>query len=821
MAANAACKLYRQHAWKQDTCADCQRSKAEHAPVPSYVQPDKRPSTTGSSSTRNAVIPHPVSKTRRTVENQSDRVTSSPLDTPSIESRNKKHTGASEVHGFKPAPLKAKPKNIDTRSQSSAAVGVGAKISRGAVTSAQPDSSTIASVLLLPDDSTIAVSSGVALRNAKSSSKSQGVEILKVQGSVVPCESRLKDDSNRIPVAGDRESKRESLERNKQTEKNGNIDTEQQEFVIENTLICTEQLETTKIESNVKTIVQKGNSSPSHIYQVYDISAKGLSGTPAPLGPAVDAELDASVVRSGTLDRNSMTGSMIRSCRILDVAEEHVAMPYTVVDVTVSTLTRQSNKEREKQPPCLPSTPAPITSSTLPRTQSSTTNRSVAQNSSNELGSLQRVNNDNEAGNKTVEVVTSDLEDSEENWPKYMPKGIYEDICDDDYEKRPTVTRGSELTRNTSARLSLAKSSNFEAKLAALASLDLGKPAGGKVSSYAAPVPAKRDVRQEVIPLQELAEVVAVSSEVDKNVQPAAIARQDKARKSGGKSFFQKLLKIKTKDVGDVCSKSPPVVTPGNSSPVISAKSRDAEASPAQVTPPQSTCGNFLSYSPPVHASLQNESQQAVTSEVMDRISKRQQLTATPRHAVTASPRRDRTSFVDGNLVIAHNVANEQIVAQLRTTNKGSSSEAVGAMDQDESRSPIVSPRVVIASQVKPCPQSPRPSPLSSKPLKSRPTVESQTSKATEDAPTPLHNNFAYSLRGEGSKESECLGSTSCDRDKPLVVLIDLKQVGANDGIREQTVASRNSISRPSSAEQSLTDQKPGTLSRLCIFMFM
>ena len=269
------------------------------------------------------------------------------------------------------------------------------------------------------------------------------------------------------------------------------------------------------------------NAKTFHHYDVYDVSARELSGFPSELDVNNRATRKDETVGKSLVSEEH--GNFQTLPRATDIAEEHVAMPYNVVDVTVrrplpSNIPQDSNMVLSTTTPTStwPSKPQPAKRQTAspnqnqpkPRERITLTKEQSACSSSVDISTaLDNVN----------KALPSDLVSE-----RYAHR-IYEEI--DDLE----VGRNTETANPNSTRSSAGKSPAFEAKMAALASLDLGK--GGKPVATVTPSPNP----------PEVSSVDATSGE-DGAVVP--FARPEKTRKSGGKTtFFKKFFKFGSKDV--------------------------------------------------------------------------------------------------------------------------------------------------------------------------------------------------------------------------------------------------------------------------------
>jgi len=301
------------------------------------------------------------------------------------------------------------------------------------------------------------------------------------------------------------------------------------------------------------------NDDMDHHYDVYDVTARGLSGTPGQLevdngtnggDKVVDQRLESECRKFGTLPVTAMRDD--------EVAEEHVAMPYNVVDVTIrrphasNITTRTSDTVSTGTWPTKPQPTkrqAVAKSPPKPRERLSKS-KERASPSNVEVSGRQELDGCADTHAVDRKLVESDSELVSE---RYAHR-IYEDIEDLDVDQ---------FSPKTAVRSSV-KSAAFEAKIAALASLDFGKTA--KLTTAVAPAASP--------PVEESSPVKTdIASVQDAVVVPAT--KPEKARKGGGKSFFQKFLKFGSKDASETTrsstssdeSSSRVVQNPGTDSP--------------------------------------------------------------------------------------------------------------------------------------------------------------------------------------------------------------------------------------------------------------
>ena len=370
------------------------------------------------------------------------------------------------------------------------------------------------------------------------------------------------------------------------------------------------------------------NDNPSHIYHVYDITAKGMSGTPK--------ELEAD---KGTVGEDRIVGHSVetepRKCRtlpvsvmrVLDVAEEHVAMPYNVVDVTLPRPSEVAAPSSDTPAatttwPCKPQ-PAKrqIISRTPPKPRERGTQAKEEAVHSSDVEVLSSQGQDGcamaKAGDIASKTVPSDLSE------RYAHR-IYEDI-DEFHADESCVKMETELTRQTAARSSVSKSPAFEAKIAALASLNLGKPT--KPVTTVAP----SENPPEECPVLDINTASSIQDPV-----VVAATKPEKSRKSGGKTFLQKFLKFGSKNTSEPAQDSGSgssdeaslkvVQISGSSSPRMTNFSDDA-----------TSCADSVpSHTPPL------TDKQAMLMNLKDCLAKRQtsdssEISVSPVHSRTRS----------------------------------------------------------------------------------------------------------------------------------------------------------------------------------------
>jgi len=297
-----------------------------------------------------------------------------------------------------------------------------------------------------------------------------------------------------------------------------------------------------------------------HHYDLYDVTARELSGTPKQpevvIGTAPEDESIRQSLASESEQRKFRT-LPASAMRADDVAEEHVAMPYNVVDITmrrprvsdidppISDVASANSNSPSAGVSTWPSRPQPAKRQAIPRSppkpreRASKHKEQVAASLNADVSSCQ----DADPDNCSKPAVVSRMMPSDIVSERYAHR-IYEEIDDLDVEQSCSKA-DVELSRQTATRSSVGKSPAFEAKMAALASLDLGKTVQqiGTVASTAS------------VPEESPAVKTTVASSVqDTVVVPAG--KPEKTRKSGGKTFFQKLLKFGSKDTSNAVQSS-------------------------------------------------------------------------------------------------------------------------------------------------------------------------------------------------------------------------------------------------------------------------
>jgi len=318
------------------------------------------------------------------------------------------------------------------------------------------------------------------------------------------------------------------------------------------------------------------NEKTAHHYEVYDVTARGLSGTPREIkvGNGTAGEVKT-VHQTPESEHGKFQTFPLAAMRAIEVAEEHVAMPYNVVDVTVPRQPSSSAGIHGATVPTStwPNKPQPakrqVISKSSPKPQERVTKFKEQTPSNVDVSGQKEPDGCAKTSAAVSKIVQSDLVSD-----RYAHR-IYEDIDDLDVDQ---------FSSKTAARSSVSKSPAFEAKVAALASLDLRKT-GKQVTTVAPTVnPPEESV--------SLKSDVALPAQ-DSVVVPAS--KQEKTRRSGGKTFFQKFLKFGSKDTAEVTRGTAigssdevslkAAQCPGSPSPGRVSVSDDAKSSPESVPP--------------------------------------------------------------------------------------------------------------------------------------------------------------------------------------------------------------------------------------------
>ena len=342
---------------------------------------------------------------------------------------------------------------------------------------------------------------------------------------------------------------------------------------------------------------EHSNQKTFHHYDLYDVTARELNGTPKQPEVVIGT---ASESTGHNLDCESEQRKFrtlpVSATRVDDVPEEHVAMPYNVVDITLrrpcvtngDPLSLDPSVSSSSPPAAVgtwPSKPQPAERQIVPRSPPKPRERvskpqeQVAVSTNVEVASLQDTDGCAKTPAVASNVMSSDLVSE-----RYAHR-IYEEIDDLDIEQCGSKA-DVEWSRQTTSRSSAGKSPAFAAKMAALASLDLGKTR--QVATVAAPTMNT--------PEESLETKSTVASSVQDTIVVSA-AKPEKTRKSGGKTFFQKLLKFGSKDTSEAVQSSAVSRTDeGNTnviecsgSPSCGVVTNDDAVSSSSVSPTQTT----------------------------------------------------------------------------------------------------------------------------------------------------------------------------------------------------------------------------------------
>jgi len=264
------------------------------------------------------------------------------------------------------------------------------------------------------------------------------------------------------------------------------------------------------------------NEKMFHHYEVYDVSARGLSGTPR------DVELGNKTASSGPKVLKAEHGKFqTLPLGVTEVAEEHVAMPYNVVDVT---LPRQFSLSDSATLPASswPNRPQPAKRQAIsksppkPQERVTITNSQTVSSSNIGVADHQESEGCSEASATISRMAQSDLVSD-----RYAHR-IYEDIDD---------LRVDHFSSKTNAHSSITKSPAFEAKMAALALLEFKK-----TSEPVTTVALAANPPEETVSLQS--DIILLAQ--DSAVVPTT--KTEKTHKNGGKTFLQKFFKFGSKE---------------------------------------------------------------------------------------------------------------------------------------------------------------------------------------------------------------------------------------------------------------------------------
>lgn len=576
MSSASACDHFQLHTWKKDTCANCLKPRKQHA-LDDAPHPAKRLSKvtitkdaarkkdesqlSGDSVSEKSVLC--IEEGRREAKTSSDR---------EIVKRQ------SMVGSPRPVPLKAKPSLVSSEDKSKKSVGATDCLGRNVATKSlekekvgkefQLDGSceNAKKVNILTNDSIQVGDKGVnesCLLESDKSSVATSQKCVKLKGRPQATPPQVPDPS-RIPA-----NRFKDREVTKSTEKN---------------------------KEPVASDVQ---SSSSHYYQIYDISAKGLSGKPEPMEIPEEGKEEAVGAESA---------KAIRGCRAVELIDDqhnNTAMPYNVVDVTKCPLTK--DQMISKIPPQLPSTPAPNRSSgvpsgvsnTLPSSQTSSMrdfadllkNTAVSPKTlrkSVEQDATRFRTGESSAASTSSHLLTDNTRTSveEKTTNEDVNKDLYEDIggCSRETDRQQL---SSSVGNNPVTCTSSLRSSAFEARLAVLVKCDLGRAVSqGTLTSGTISTDDLKAEGSSVTDKQESSDVIATDSKFGES---NTIGRQEKSRKSGGKSFFQKFLKRGNKE--SMAEQVPCRMSSGNITiePILNICTTDGDT----VAPGQSPSGDI------------------------------------------------------------------------------------------------------------------------------------------------------------------------------------------------------------------------------------
>jgi len=355
--------------------------------------------------------------------------------------------------------------------------------------------------------------------------------------------------------------------------------------------------------TNVGVEDKKETHSNTHHYELYDVTARGLSGAPR------EFHLDnrtANEEKSVSHSTQSEHAKSLAAMRAVEIAEAHVAMPYNVVDVTIPRQMSSSGVQSATVPTSTwPNKPQPakkVIPKSPPKLQEQVTKSK---------GEIDPSSNISKEGGQSNLV--SD---------RYAHR-IYEDIDE---------VGVSQFCSKTVTHSSVNKSPAFEAKMAALASIDF-KQTGKLATTVAANVtPPEESLSLKTDVALPAEETVAVP-----------VIKPDKTRKSGGKTFLQKFLRFGSKDTSEATQSNTVIGSsdeanlkvvrcPSSPSPGKTSVSEDSKSSPDGV---------------PLQAAPLNE-KQAMLMNLKDCLAKRQ--TSVGGEAIEISQVRLRTQSSEPTL---------------------------------------------------------------------------------------------------------------------------------------------------------------------------
>ena len=632
-------------------CANCSKAKSHH-PVASIPQPAKRQS-------------------KATALQESQGEPDSEDDTSDSRKSFRQNTGDDQIGGdvrrvvpakvesdrmMKPAPLKAKPSIGGARPDKPRKPNfAGDAVTANPIPAASPKR-LVVSDMSPTHEHKAGERGGKACENQKSSSKyDQGLISMKsrLQGTPPPCQHDqliTGIEESQQPGQDVHTGIEESQLPGQDVHTGSDSGSDKIGYLRSNSSINSTASNYTNLPSNgdkkpeSRIMPQKVTSTGTPIYQVYDVSAKGMSGMPDPVDHFEQSPL---VVQSPiqSLDRRDVRKGAVR---MVEVEEQTVAMPYTVVDVTTCPPFAKERIDTGQLPPKLPSTPAPekaasrsaspgmdVGNKPLPAKRdfknvgqicSPTPKHRLFSNSSHEPVPDEEVYG--AAGESEVsvkmagktELVRPDYKSPAPLRKPLFLNRVYEDI--DESSMMPDTSRpaANEFVRQTSARSSATKSSAFEAKVAALSGLDLGKTVSLKT-----PPAVMMDSDSMREPLVAADEKMSGSEVISgkKDLVPTGTSKQEKTKKSGGKTFFQKLLKFGSSKETIV---EPPTAVPA----AIEESTQKSSVHKAEMLVENSvkTCAaDDTPLSPSVvHRAPVIKEREAILSEVKDRLAKRQQV---------------------------------------------------------------------------------------------------------------------------------------------------------------------------------------------------
>jgi len=547
------CDHYQQHTWRKDTCANCLKPRKLHGPC-ANPQPAKR-----------------LSKTAPTRGEESstvlDRDDAQAIDEGPMENqlensqvRGRQPSGPdtkrlSVVGSPKPAPIKAKPLIVSKPE----------KAKKPGVTDCGERIGTVKKTAEESISQNVSCTSDVTTREATSLKQD-------VRTTTGTNHSEVSDvDLDREPV--NTAQKTTKARARPQVTPPQVPDPSRIPNTTSNKSSSSSMAKTTDVKTSVKpksssldaldpgtkkhptSSDPKEKSSGSHYYQIYDISAKGLSGTPEP----VDVSEQNGVVAKGTRG----------ACRVVDVVDEpqNVAMPYTVVDVTVC----QPNKDQllSKAPPQLPLTPAPIRdggaasvaqNNTMPTSRPWSTREGIdpqRHTTPKTTHDLSRTGLSNPLSSDSCPSETSSVRgtavlplDGRFLVGKMATQDFYEDIGGNNASDKHSSSSNLSSEMNPTLSTTVSKSAALEAKMAALSKLDFNRAVAS--SQATSTLPARMDdARHDPLVAAGVDRQDLGEAEETKSGEIATVVtlnRQEKGRKSGSKSFFQKFLKRGNKE---------------------------------------------------------------------------------------------------------------------------------------------------------------------------------------------------------------------------------------------------------------------------------